>query len=237
VLESAAPVYRRYFWPAHDKTNHQWIAAVTDRLRGIALETIPRLEKLYGVPWFTSPVRIDVVWVGNRQGAYTSVNPVHATISSGDPDNAGWMAAEIVFHEVSHALVLPIQDAVARALGDRVREHGQLWHVIQFYLTGTVVQQVLRARGIDYVPYMYATGLFDRAWGRYRKVIEEHWPPYVEGRVTLQQAIEGTVAALRVEETEETNHRGNRVSRGHAVAGAGLRPAHRWTRETRRQAA
>jgi hypothetical protein len=157
-----------------------------------------RLEKLYGVPWFSSPVRVDVVWVGTRQGAYTTDDPPHATISSGDSDT-GWSAAEIVFHEFSHVLVHPIQETLSRALGARGREHGQLWHVVQFYLTGTAVQEVLRARGITYEPYMYSTGLVDRAWGRYRKPVEDNWRPYVDGKTTLQQAVDGTIAALGVE--------------------------------------
>jgi len=197
VLESAAPIYRRYFWPAHDRANRTWITATADRMNAIAPGTIDKLEKLYGVKWFSSPVRADVVWVGNRQGAYTTDGPpAHATISSGDTSNVDWTAIEIVFHEFSHVLILPIQNALARALGDRIREHSVLWHVVQFYLTGVAVQQVLKVRGIDYTPYLYSSGLFDRAWGRYRRAVEENWAPYVQGRTTLDEAISRTVEML-----------------------------------------
>jgi hypothetical protein len=50
--------------------------------------------------------------------------------------------------------------------------------------------------GIEYVPYLYSTGLIDRAWPRYRKPIEDHWRPYVEGKITLDEAIARTIAAL-----------------------------------------
>lgn len=193
VLESAAPVYRRSFWPAHDRANREWIAALEERLRAAGPDVIPRLEKFYGVAWFTGPVRVDVVRVGNRQGAYTTIGPTHVTISSSDPDNAGWSAMEIVFHEASHVLVRPLQKELAIALGDGLREHGVLWHVVQFYVTGAAVQQALRARGIDYAPYMYSTGLFDRAWSRYRKPVEANWGPYVEGKVSREAAVAGTV--------------------------------------------
>jgi hypothetical protein len=43
---------------------------------------------------------------------------------------------------------------------------------------------------------MYSTGLFDRAWGRYRKPVESNWEPYVNGKVTLDEAIAGTVKML-----------------------------------------
>ena len=195
TLERAAPVYRKYFWPAHDRTNRAWIEKTMESVRAIGPDVIPRLTKLYEMPWFTSRVRIDVVWVGNRQGGYTTTGPTHVVISSGDPNTTGWSAAEIVFHEVSHSLIAPIERRLAAALGERVREHGILWHVVQFYVTGEVVRSVLAARGVEYTPYV--NRLFDRVWGRYRKPVEENWRPYVEGKVTLEKAIEGTVAALR----------------------------------------
>ncbi len=197
VLESAAPIYRRHFWPAHDRANREWIAATADRLRSVGRDVIARLEKLYGVPWFTTPVRIDIVWVGNRQGAYaTDGPPPHVTISSGDAGYAGWSAVESVFHEVSHVLILPIQDALERALGPRARDHRDLWHVVQFYVTGAAVQRVLAGRGIQYEPLLYSRGIFDRAWSRYRAAIETNWKPYVDGSITRDEAIAVTVKAL-----------------------------------------
>jgi hypothetical protein len=166
-------------------------------MKQIAPETVARLEKLYEAQWFPSPVRADIVWVGSRLGAFTSVGPPpHATISSGDMSGGGWAEVETVFHEFSHVLILPIQARIARSLGDRIREHGVLWHVVQFYLTGAAVQEVLKGRGIDHEPYMYATGLFDRAWGRYRRPVETNWEPYLQGKVNLDDAIAGTLKML-----------------------------------------
>lgn len=196
ILRGTLPIYRRRFWPAHDRANRDWIAAHAAKVRQIASPMIARLEKLYAVRWFAAPVRVDVVWVGNRQGGYTSVQPTHVVISSGDPDNRGWTAAEMVFHEVSHALVDRVQDRLARALGDRAREHGVLWHVVLFYVTGGALKQVLAARKVDYRIYMESTGLFDRAWSQYRAAVEENWQPYLDGAVSLDAAIEGTVKAL-----------------------------------------
>jgi hypothetical protein len=196
VLESVRPVYRTHFWPAHDRANRAWNERTVDGVRSIAPDVIARLTKLYAKPWFTSPVRIDVVWVGNRQGAYATDGPTHATISSGAANNTGWSAVEIVFHEISHILIEPIERQLATALGDRLRDHGVLWHVVQFYVTGQVVRDVLATRGISYDPYMYSTGLFDRAWSRYRAAVERNWRPYVDGRITLEQAVTGTVKGL-----------------------------------------
>ena len=196
VLNAAAPVYRRCFWSAHDRANRAWIGAAVEKLRTVGPDVIRRLEALYGRPWLSSPVPVDVVWVGNRQGAYTHLAPTHVTISSGDADNGGWASVETVFHEVSHELVLPLQNALATGLGERARDHRTLWHVVQFYLTGSAVQQVLRGRGVDYQPYLYSTGLFERAWPQYRKAVEAAWQPFVDGKTTQDAAIAETVKML-----------------------------------------
>jgi hypothetical protein len=199
TLTSSRPIYRKYFWPAHDRQNRDWIAAAVDRLTQVGPDCIARLERVYGTKWFTTTVRADVVWVGSIQGAYTTLDPTHATIASGEPSNSGWNAVEIVFHEMSHALVLPLQEALnaaLRALDDHGGKHRQLWHVVQFYLTGTVVRQALAVKGIAYTPYLESTGLFDRAWPQYRTVIETVWASYAQGKTTRDEAIAATVKLL-----------------------------------------
>ena len=195
VLERAAPVYRRHFWPAHDRANREWIRATSALLRTIERDIVDSHERLYARPWFTSPVRVDIVWVGR---AYTTLDPVtHATVSPAEGSGlSGWTGVEMVLHEVSHELILPTEDVLATALGTHLKQHGGLWHVLQFYQTGTALQRILRSRGIDYTPYMYSTGLFDRAWSHYRKPVEDHWGLYVRGEITRAQAIERLLAAL-----------------------------------------
>ena len=168
ILQSAAPVYREHFWPQHDHTNRDWIKATAGLLRSIEQEIVPKHERLYGLPWFSSPVRVDVVWVGR---AYTTLNPVtHATVSPAEGSGlTGWKAIEMVLHEVCHELILPTEDLLAKALGERVKDHGGMWHAVQFYMTGLALQEVLQKREIQYIPYLYSTGLFDRAWHQYRR--------------------------------------------------------------------
>src|SRR5688572_10388098 len=43
VLESAAPVYQRHFWPEHDRANRRWIAETVDRMKTVASDVIARL--------------------------------------------------------------------------------------------------------------------------------------------------------------------------------------------------
>jgi hypothetical protein len=198
VLIGAAPVYRKYWWAAHDAANRTW---VTDSLSKVAALTpaVPgRLARLYGMEWFTSAVRVDVVRVANREGAFTSIDPApaHITISSSAPNGQGWMAAEILFHESSHALVFPLMDAFAAELRTQRKVSRQLWHVALFYLTGEVVKQALAQRGIAYEPYLYNTGLFDRAWPELRAPIERYWKPFVNGEVPRDVAVRNVVSAI-----------------------------------------
>lgn len=193
VIERAAPIYRRHYWPEHDRSNREWIQATADRLRTIEKEVVTSHERLYGQPWFESPARVDIVWVGR---AYTSLNPAHATISPAEGPLTGWTSVEMVLHEVAHQLILPTQKELASAFGARWKEHGVLGHVVQFYMTGLVLERILGARGIEYRQFVYSEGLFDRAWPQYRKPVEESWAPYVRGEITRAQAIERLAALI-----------------------------------------
>lgn len=198
VLLRAAPVYRKHWWPAHDSANRTWVVDSLSKVAELTPDVPERLARLYGVPWFTSAVRVDVVRVANREGAFTSIDPApaHITISSSAPNGQQWSAAEILFHESSHALVFPLMDAFAAELRTQRKVSRQLWHVALFYLTGEVVRQALAERRIAYEPYLYNTGLFDRAWPELRAPIESHWKPYVNGEVPRDAAIRNVVSAI-----------------------------------------
>jgi hypothetical protein len=158
-----------------------------------------RLARLYGVPWITSGIRVDVVRVANREGAFTSIDPApaHITISSGAPALREWVAAEVLLHETSHALAFPLMDDFAAELRMQRKASWHLWHVALFYLTGEVVRQALAERGIQYETYMYKTGLFERAWPEFRAPIETYWKPYVNGEVSRDEAIRNVVRASK----------------------------------------
>jgi hypothetical protein len=194
ILERTAPIYRRHFWPAHDRSNREWIQATVERLRTIEKEIVGAQMRLYGRAWFTAPVRVDIVWIGR---AYTSLFPTHATVSPAEGPLTGWTGVEIVLHEVSHELILDTEKQMAEAFGDAWKEHGVLWHVVQFYLTGSALARILASRGIEYRQYLYSEGLFDRAWSQYRKAVEDSWTPYVRGEITRAEAIQRTVAAVK----------------------------------------
>jgi hypothetical protein len=115
---------------------------------------------------------------------------------AGDPDAQKWAAVETVFHEVSHLLTETLTRALDQAVGEHATVHPTLWHAVQFYLTGMAVRHELARNRIDYQPYLYATGLIDRVWSRYRAPVEETWQPFLDGQITRGAATEATLAAI-----------------------------------------
>lgn len=188
TLLRAAPVYRRYWWPAHDAANRAWIADVSRRTATVAAPIIARLAKLYGVPWFTQPVRVDVVRAAQSMGAFTSIRPhPHIVVASADASYAGWAGTEMLFHESSHALIWKVHDAIDAAMKAADKRPRDLWHVVLFYIAGELTRQQLATTGVEYHPYLYANGLFERAWPAYRAPIERHVRAFVDGQISLTE--------------------------------------------------
>jgi hypothetical protein len=196
-LLEAAPIYRKYWWSDHDAANRSWIERVSRQTPRVAGPIIARLTALYGVAWFTTPVRVDVVRAGKSQGAYTSNNPrPHIVVASGDSSYDGWSGTEMLFHESSHALFQNVRLAVDSAAKAANKQPRDLWHVVLFYITGEVTRQEFAKQGIEYRPYLYATDLFDRAWPVFREPVERHVRPFVDGQVTLDRMAAALAQAL-----------------------------------------
>lgn len=123
ALSAAAPVYRKHRWPTHDRTNRAWAADPMAKVAQLTPGVPDRIARLYGAPWFTSTVRVDVVPIASREGAFTSIDPApaHITISSATPTVTGWIAAEILFHEHTHS-----RDQSCKALAKRPRPRARM---------------------------------------------------------------------------------------------------------------
>jgi hypothetical protein len=67
---------------------------------------------------------------------------------------------------------------------------------VLFYIAGEVTRQQLAKDGVEYNPYLYSTGLFDRAWPQFRVPVEQHVQAYIDGNITLQQMSANLAAAV-----------------------------------------
>jgi hypothetical protein len=197
TLERLMPIYRKYWWPVHDRTNREWIAAarlLVDR-HGAALNTA--MARAYGVTP-ENPVWVDVAVFAHPVGAYTTNQPTHVVISSTDPSCAGYASLEILFHERSHAWGRVMAEGVRNAAtAQGVKAPPQLAHAVIFFTAGELTARELKQHGIAYKHYA-AGGLYDRLCGAgCGDKLTANWAPYLDGTRTRTEAFTGLVATFK----------------------------------------
>jgi len=210
ILEAAAPVYRAHLWPAHDKANRRWVFAVAPLVRTQSVALSQRLADIYQTHWPRYRIRVDVAGYANWAGAYTTVDPLRVTISSTDPRNQGNAALEVLFHEASHGIAEPVEQAIIRECRQRDKPIPRdLWHALVFYTTGEVIRPIM-ANAINavplegggdspsapYKPYAQREGLYQRGWDRYLQLLTKFWQPYLDNQESFDDAIARMVSAL-----------------------------------------
>lgn len=195
ALERAAPAYRVLWWPKHDAANRRWMAAVQPLLGQHGDSAAAWEAHAFGVPWPNEPVPVDVTAYANWAGAYTTDDPAHVTISSLDSNNQGTAAFETLFHEVLHTMDRPLFEryrSAARAQGKRMLRNPT--HPFIFYTAGEVSRRLFPG----HVPYAQTVGLWQRVedLGAMRPLLERHWQPWLDGQITLDDALRRIAAGL-----------------------------------------
>jgi hypothetical protein len=187
ALLSAAPVYRKHWWPRHEVLNREWISQLEPLIGRYGASLTQSLAKIYDVPWPQGPIRVDVVTYANWAGAYTTLYPTRATISSLNSGNQGAAALEIVFHESSHGMMTRLMSAIDVAEKNaRAQHRAGLWHEVLFYTSGELVAGLIQG----YTPYADKNGLWDRAWTHAdRELIRRDWKPHMLGTITLEASV------------------------------------------------
>jgi len=201
ALERAAPVYRAHWWAQQDQANREWIAQVAPMIQKMGVELSAQLSDVYQRPWPSQRMRVDVVWYGGPFGAYTSLDPIHLTISSHDPRNRGVYGFEVLFHEASHALSGAVTAAIAHEFRERDKPIPRdFWHALLFYTTGEIVRRdveygtmTFTAEQVGgasaYLPYAARFGLYSGSWEHFRGLLDLYWLPYLDGRVSFETAM------------------------------------------------
>ena len=216
ILEAAGAVYRAHLWTQHDGANRRWIAGVAPQVREQGVGLSERLASIYQTRWPLNKIRVDVTGYSNWAGAYTTLDPLRVTISSLDARNQGSPALEVLFHEASHGIAEPVEQAIARECKQRDKAIPRdLWHALIFYTTGEVIRPVMTAAtdrppdgtliaevgdgeapGGGYTPYAVREGLYQRGWDDYLKVLTHFWQPYLDGKATFDDAVARMVSSL-----------------------------------------
>lgn len=201
MLERAAPIYRERWWPEDDRANRTWIAGVAPLVRQSGKPLADQLAAVYHAQWPRNPIRVDVVSYGGPFGAYTTLEPLHITMSSSDPRNQGLAGFEILFHEASHALAGAVQEAIVRDCRAANKPIPRdLWHALLFYTTGELVKRLFEKTSApgaaSYTPYAVRNRLYSRGWQDYERDLERSWQPYLDGKTNFDHALEQLVAGL-----------------------------------------
>jgi hypothetical protein len=169
-----------------------------------------RLADIYQTKWPRQRIRVDVCAYANWTGAYTTLDPLRVTISSLDARNQGNQALEVLFHEASHGIAAPVEEAIIRQCRQRDKPIPRdLWHALIFYTTGEVVRPVIAATEqahrepnassnseSGYTPYALREGLYQRGWQQYYALLQQFWQPYLDGKATYDDAIARIVSSL-----------------------------------------
>jgi hypothetical protein len=177
ALERAAPWYRAQWWSQHDQSNRAWIAATEPLAREFGAKLAEQLATVYHAEWPGGIIRVDVCQYAGLTGGYTSLEPLHITISAGDERNQGTAGLEELFYEASHGLAGGVRDALVREY--RLREKPiprDLWNAILFYTTREFVKRDVVGKASSAERF----GLVSRGWQNFQGVLERHWKPYLD---------------------------------------------------------
>jgi hypothetical protein len=199
TLTQVAPIYRAVWWPIHDAHDQAWIAAsrgLVDRYGGCVF---PQLQRTFKRPWPSTPIVIYATTYASWFGAYTTtVTGPRVTLSTNAIGNQETYALESILHESAHAA--EFLDASQATMAADAAKQGttlepQLSHVMLFYTTGEIVSSVIPS----HIPYADRFGLWSQTpeMTRLKGALTIAWKPYLEGRSSLQQALDSVVQRAR----------------------------------------
>ena len=198
TLEGLMPIYRKHWWPEHDRANRAWIAAVQPLLARHGAAISQALVRAYDTAWPSTPIPVDLTVVAGATGAYTTGPPTLVTMQSTERSMQGLASLEMLFHESSHSPVSHLfqrVDQAARAANVTVPR--QLWHAVLFYTAGELTRRELEAHGIAYREYADAQLYTNLCGGGCRDKIVEHWKPRLDGRQSVADALGALVASFK----------------------------------------
>jgi hypothetical protein len=195
ALAGAAPAYRRAWWSQHDAVNRRWIDEQLTRRTAYGDAVGGRLSRLLRAPWPASEIPVEVVAHATMFGAFQQDVPLMLHLSSTYAGHAGSIGFEQLYHETGHILDDSVFSAL-RAEAQRQAKPGgidrwvELTHHILFYTAGDAVRRSIP----DHVPYAESQGVWQRAASN-RKLLLEHWQPYLDGAISFEEAIRRLVAS------------------------------------------
>ena len=212
ILEAAAPVYRAHWWVNQDRANRRWVARVAPLIREQGVGLSQRLADIFQSTWPKAKIRVEVSAFAGAAGAYTTLDPLRVTISSTEPRNQAPDSLEVLFHEASHGIAIPVENAIVRECRQRDKPIPRdLWHALVYYTTSEVLRPVMqdaladsqpadmilpRQARMSRMPPNLREKFTQRGWEEYIRVLNFYWQPYLDGKVNFEDAIAHLVSAV-----------------------------------------
>ena len=197
VLERAAPIYRKAWWPAHRDANRRWRSSAESLADQYGRTTIEFVSKVYGATWPASGYPIHISSYANFGGAYSVGGASFLVISSMTAGNEGLHGLEIMVHEGMHQWDGQMFTALASQARPRnVLVPRDLTHAMIFFTAGEAVRRIDPA----YIPYAEAFAVWPKQLSgsslpaqRLKPSLEEIWKPYLNGKGTLDEVLAALV--------------------------------------------
>jgi len=200
-LIDVIPVYKRTLWEAHSANNLKWLQGLQVKLDRYGGEISKELEELFSENLIDGMHTVNISYKpGLRQGATTSGRSFQTILNSSYPDYSDWYALEMFFHELSHVNSVSRKSRLQKLIASEfdkhnLTKHKNIWHPIQFYTVGEVVRRAISKEEPKFIAYAKENGLYTGRWD-YKVILDRYWMPYLDGLVSMEQAIENIAKEL-----------------------------------------
>ncbi len=193
ALEKSEPAYRALWWPRQDAANLAWVRQLRPQIERYGPAIAENLTAVFQRPLPSTRVCVEVVAYANWAGAYTTFDPDLITMSSLNAEHRGAYGLEQLFHECSHLTMETVDAALKRHATSLGRPLPlDVSHTILFYTVGEAVRRAVPG----HVPYAIQFGVWQRGWTKHYEMLKLYWQPYLEGRATMDQPMDGLPGAL-----------------------------------------
>jgi hypothetical protein len=202
ALNAAAPIYREKLWSARQRDNEAWNASTKALVDRHQTAMTAALAKVYRITWPSEPYLVDAVGEIGPNSAVTHDGPsgfaAHIQPSTGSTRNTGDAPLELMFHEASHVpsvggrITKIIEDECAR---QKLSVPPDLWHFMIMFTTGVLTSRELADTGSP--GYRAYFDRYDQLPPVVRSAFERDWLPYLDGKVSLEQALHDLVRDAR----------------------------------------
>jgi hypothetical protein len=185
ALDRAAPIYRKAWWPRHREANRKWLQSMQDPLKKFGPQMLAYVTRVYQEPWMAGGFPVNLSGWSNWAGAYSTYDSL-LVVATLNPGNQGLHGFEIMFHEAMHQWDEEIDARLIKiARANKLKFNDLLSHAMIFYTTGEAMKTVVP----PHAPYAEIAGIWKGPMGVFKTVLDTHWKPYLDGKITLDEAL------------------------------------------------